>query len=440
MHAAQRRIVSFQPVAVLALGLALLACRPSVAAEAWYKGQTHCHSFWSDGDQFPEMVIDWYKTHGYAFMALSDHRVLMQGERFKDVHDKKRPIPEAVIEACRKRFGPDWVQTRGEGQKRQVRLKTFDEISRQLEEPGKFIMIPNEEIDVKFGLSNVHINAINVGEVLKAVEGTSVADTIERNFLLIDQQAKRLHRPIVGTLNHPSWVHFDIRPEDLIDAPAATTFEVCNAAPGVNYFGDELFPDMERFWDIVNAVRIAEKKLPPLFGIAADDAHRHLVFDDTGANPGRGWIVVRSEELSPNAITEAIGRGDFYASTGVVLDDVQFDAAQGKLCIEIKALPGAKYTTKFFGTRTGFDRATKEVPVPDFKGKAQRLLKKYSDQIGQVLATVEGAAPVYTFQGDELYVRAVVYSDQPAAHPGKNHVQTGMAWCQPVGWKKWLKK
>lgn len=27
----------------------------------WYKGNLHTHTLWSDGDDFPEMVADWYR-------------------------------------------------------------------------------------------------------------------------------------------------------------------------------------------------------------------------------------------------------------------------------------------------------------------------------------------------------------------------------------------
>ena len=50
-------------------------------ATNWYKGNLHTHSYWSDGDEFPEMVMDWYKTHGYQFVSLSDHNLLARGEK-----------------------------------------------------------------------------------------------------------------------------------------------------------------------------------------------------------------------------------------------------------------------------------------------------------------------------------------------------------------------
>ena len=44
----------------------------------WLKGNLHTHSFWSDGDDFPEMIADWYKRHDYHFLGLTDHNVLSE--------------------------------------------------------------------------------------------------------------------------------------------------------------------------------------------------------------------------------------------------------------------------------------------------------------------------------------------------------------------------
>ena len=46
--------------------------------------------------------------------------------------------------------------------------------------------------------------------------------------------------------------------------------------------------------------------------------------------------------------------GDFYASSGVYLNDVR--RAPGELSVEIRAEAGVTYTVQFIGTRQGFDR------------------------------------------------------------------------------------
>ena len=58
------RILSYGSLAVLSFGVTLGAIASAHAADPggrWYKGNTHTHTFWSDGNQFPEMAADWYK-------------------------------------------------------------------------------------------------------------------------------------------------------------------------------------------------------------------------------------------------------------------------------------------------------------------------------------------------------------------------------------------
>src|SRR5688500_1145032 len=52
------------------------------SAAKWWKGNLHTHTFWSDGDDFPDMVANWYKENGYHFLALSDHNIVLDGEKW----------------------------------------------------------------------------------------------------------------------------------------------------------------------------------------------------------------------------------------------------------------------------------------------------------------------------------------------------------------------
>ena len=45
------------------LFIILISCNTDVDEQQWQKGNLHTHSFWSDGDDFPEMIIDWYKKN-----------------------------------------------------------------------------------------------------------------------------------------------------------------------------------------------------------------------------------------------------------------------------------------------------------------------------------------------------------------------------------------
>ena len=66
--------------------MCLFQCSALIGAEArWWKGNTHTHSLWSDGDDYPEMIVDWYKRNGYQFLALSDHNIVQAGERWLEL-------------------------------------------------------------------------------------------------------------------------------------------------------------------------------------------------------------------------------------------------------------------------------------------------------------------------------------------------------------------
>ncbi len=48
----------------------------------YWKGNLHTHSLWSDGNDYPDMIADWYKTHGYQFLALTEHNLLAEGDKW----------------------------------------------------------------------------------------------------------------------------------------------------------------------------------------------------------------------------------------------------------------------------------------------------------------------------------------------------------------------
>ena len=39
----------------------------------WFKANLHCHTTLSDGNMTAAQVKDWYKSHGYSVVAVTDH-------------------------------------------------------------------------------------------------------------------------------------------------------------------------------------------------------------------------------------------------------------------------------------------------------------------------------------------------------------------------------
>jgi hypothetical protein len=397
----------------------------------YWKGNLHTHSFWSDGDDFPEMIADWYKRNGYHFLGLSDHNVLSEGFKWVDLVTPKTNRLEAVQKYVA-RFGQSWVERRTTinektGEPRdQVRVKPLREFRGALEEPGRFLMVPAEEITHSYAKAPVHMNAVNLRDVIKPLDGPNVAETISVNLRQVAEQEKKTGWKMLAFVNHPNF-KWGLRAEDMVHTPELRFFEVFNGHSGVNNYGDEQHASVERMWDIILALRLGKHSWPILYGVATDDAHSYHKWGVGNTNPGRGWIMVRSRHLSPESLLHAMEGGDFYASTGVVLDDVRKEG--GELKLSIRGEAGVTYKTQFIATLRGasFD----STPVVEKDGKQMEVTRVYGPDIGKVVAESESLTPSYRLTGQEYYVRAKVTSSKLHPNPFKQG-DVEMALTQPV--------
>ncbi|MBI4616456.1 MAG: histidinol-phosphatase [Planctomycetes bacterium] len=375
---------------------------------SWYKGNTHTHTLWSDGDAAPEVAADWYKAHGYDFLVLSDHNILSEGERWVPVgEEKKDRVRPGELARLAERFGSEWVETREVERRREMRLKTLAELRAAFEEPGRFLFLQGEEISDRFDGRPIHLGAVNIERLIRPQGGSSVQDVIRRNLEATMREAERSGRPALVHVNHPNFV-WAVTPDDIAQVLEERFFEVHNGHPKVHNEGDEHHPGMEETWDHVLAQRLGVLGGEPLYGLATDDAHNYFADGPQRSNPGRGWIMVRAAALSADDLIRALRAGDFYASSGVDLEDVV--AGPESLTVKIATRPGVSYVTRFVGTRLVDGKIGKE---------------------GEILAESRDARAAYRFAGDELYVRAVVVSDRrrPNGYPGDDIEK---AWVQPV--------
>ncbi len=417
---------------LLALLLLLLpACHaadPAPAAnDRWWKGNLHTHSLWSDGNDFPEVIARWYRDQGYHFLALSDHNVLPDGERWMKIDDVVRRGAREGVARYRAQFGDDVVVRERDG-KQEVRLRPLHEYRGRLEEPGRFLLLPGEEVSASFDKLPIHQNATNPMALIRPQPGGSVRDTMAANLRAILAQAERQDEPLLAHLNHPNF-YFAITAEDVAEVVAERFFEVWNGHPSVHHLGDEQHASIERLWDIANTLRLAQLGREPLYGLGTDDSHHYFAVGPQLSVSGRGWVMVRAAALTPAALLGAMQRGDFYASSGVTLRDVSF--GDGVLRVEVAAEPGERYAIRFMGTRRGCDLRCQ--PVRDAAGKVVRATFRYGDEVGAVLQTSDGPVAEYRLTGDELYVRAVVTSTATVERPLWDG-QPKQAWTQPVGW------
>ncbi|HXX94072.1 MAG TPA: hypothetical protein VEN81_10585, partial [Planctomycetota bacterium] len=186
--------------------LGVVAAAP--ARKPWFRGNTHTHTLWSDGDGAPEAVVAWYKEHGYQFLVLSDHNILAEGDKWVPVLDEKgaRLTPERLAKLV-ERFG-NQVELREKDGRREMRLKRLEELRSGFEEAGKFLLIKGEEITDRFvekpagGTGKaiehpIHHNALNLVNLIKAPGGGSVREVLERVVRAVEEEAARCGRPVL---------------------------------------------------------------------------------------------------------------------------------------------------------------------------------------------------------------------------------------------------
>ncbi|MCP4092851.1 MAG: hypothetical protein GY747_05310 [Planctomycetes bacterium] len=373
---------------------------------AWFKGNTHTHTLWSDGDGAPEVSVAWYRENDYQFLVLSDHNIFQDQERWFPVsEDGKKRLKPAELGQLIEQFGADAVQIREVDGQREMLLLTLSELKERFESNGEFLLIPGEEVTGSYKKHPVHINAVNIAEVIPALQGDSVSDQMNKTMDAIVAHGHEHGLSTLAHLNHPNF-GWGFTWEEVASMRADRFFEVYNGHQGVRNHGDAEHASTEEIWDRANMLRMTELDLPPLFGLATDDAHNY--HGAITSQSGRGWIMVRSESLESNAIVEAMKRGDFYASSGVTLVDVQRGDSEYR--IEIDAQEGVQYTTQFIGGE---------------------VIGEGLNDAGKVLFKTNDNPAIYAYSGKELYVRAVVTSSKDHPNPyAAGDKET--AWTQPI--------
>ena len=385
---------------LLLSGLLLITCKSHETKQlTWYKGNLHTHTYWSDGDEFPEMVLDWYKSKGYDFIGLSDHNTVAQEEKWVVI--QKSPLYETSFQNYLAKFGSDWVEHKNDTGRVQVKLKTFDEYKAKMEGDG-FLIIPSEEISNYVGKIPVHINATNIQELISAPNGNTVAEAMQQSVDAVLKQRQQTGLPMFPHINHPNF-RWAITLEDMISLKGERFFEVYNGHFLVNNYGDSIHMSTETMWDKIN-IAYAKRNQPFMFGLATDDSHNYHQYGSEFANAGRGWVMVQAESLNAGTLIEAMEAGRFYSSTGVSINLVEFE--NNELKIEVAAEEGVSYKIEFIG-----------------------VLKNESE--AHVLNAVNGAEGSFVVTDEYLFVRAKITSSKLQTNPFYDG-DFEVAWTQPV--------
>jgi len=322
----------------------------------WYRGNTHTHTvLCGHADSSPKNVTAWYHDHGYNFLILSEHN------KFID--------PKTVEMPVNKR--------------------------------NDFILIPGVEIT---GKKYVHTTGMNVKNVVPWKYNHEKKSAIIQNHVngAIEAGGQAI-------LNHPNW-HYSIKDNHISPVKKLHMFELFNGHPHVNNTGDHKHESTEKMWD-----QLLSKGMI-MYGVSSDDAHHFKTIHQNKSNPGRGWVMVQSEKLNPEAITLAMLQGNFYASNGVFLKTCK--RGPGMYVLEIDVNQTQKELIASPLLRGKLIDKKKEGYRIEFIGPNGVALKTVNDIVGRF--KINKSIP---------YVRAkVIYT---RTHPKLNKSEEYYAWGQP---------
>lgn len=379
--------------------LLVASCEQDEEKQQWFKGNLHTHTYWSDGDAFPEMVLQWYKSNDYDFLSLTDHNTLQQGEKWKKI--PKSHIYEKAFNDYLQAYGEDWVEYTSDSSGTRVKLKTEDEyLPLFLDE--EFLIIRGEEITDSFDGKPLHMNATNVQEKIEPRHGNSVSDVLQNNINAVLEQREATGVPIMPHINHPNF-GWAVSVEDMKALKGERFFEVFNGHPSVHNYGDSARMSTEQMWDQINIAYI-ERGQPLMYGIATDDSHYYHQFGPQFSNSGRGWVMVNADQLDAATLIEAMEAGQFYASTGVTLNS--YEVENGVIDIDIASEEGVTYRSEIIGVKKGNSNS-------------------------EVIAIHNGNEIEFKVPDDVLFVRVKIVSSRLKENPfEEGDFET--AWTQPV--------
>ncbi|MFO0613110.1 MAG: hypothetical protein U0414_11000 [Polyangiaceae bacterium] len=230
-------------------------------ATSFKKGNVHTHSNVSDGDSSPETVVRWYRDHGYDFLAMTEHHVLL---------DPKLLAP----------------------------LET-----------DTFKLVSGEEITMTGAGKQVHVNGLCIRAAIQGGTYATPRDALDHAIAAVAAQDG------VSIINHPNF-EWALEVDDVRRSEGATLLEVASGHPFVNTAGacdpgSPCRPSHEALWD---AALSAGRDFGP---VAVDDAHKFKPpRQSLEARAGRAWIQVFSSEGDATALCAHLRAGELYASTG----------------------------------------------------------------------------------------------------------------------------
>lgn len=257
-----------------------------------YKANLHCHTDISDGKLSPEEVKEAYKANGYSIVAYTDHDVLVPHPELRD----ENFLPLNSFEA------------------------EFNEIADKFHGLLKtchicFIALDEDNVTMPFfhrtkylgGNTSAHLDKVKFDENLPDFERNYSPECINEAIRIAREKGFFI------TYNHPVWSLE--RYEQYSKYHGMHAMEIYNSSSIVAGYDDcdsHVYDEM-----LLQGHHIG--------CIGADDNHNSQPFDDPKCDSFKAFTVIKADELEYKSVTDALLRGDYYASTGPKIDEIYYE-------------------------------------------------------------------------------------------------------------------
>ncbi|MBR6879970.1 MAG: hypothetical protein IKN14_02665 [Clostridiales bacterium] len=290
-----------------------------------FKANLHSHSVLSDGKKTPEELVEMYREKGYSILAVTDHEY--PADHTDLTTDDMLMITgyEAYIrpsKICRfNRFAPE------------IHLNLI------ARDPHNTGIVCYDPVCFKYMPLAKQVKAPHYGRIGRRKFTVPYINRFIR--------AANEHGYLVS-LNHPCWSMQDT--EDLKRLEGLWSLEIFNTASMKLSGYAENMPVYD------SLLRYGKTKL---YCHGSDDNHNTGPLDDPMSDSFGAWTMVICEELSYGSVIEALEKGNFYASTGPVINRLEFEDGKAYVeCTDAKRIT-MHMTPKY--SKTVYDREGKTI-------------------------------------------------------------------------------
>ncbi len=262
----------------------------------FYKANLHSHSTVSDGKWTPEEMKQRYMDEGYSIVAYTDHHVFvphndLTDEHFLALNGYEMDVPED---------------------------RPWDEYAKTCH--FCLIALDRDRVEQRLYHDSVFIDQ-NADRVVLDRTHAPIKRRYDPAFISALMEEARADGFFV-TYNHPVWSLEDSR--DFLGYHGMHALEIINYGGIAAGYDDKV----GYIYDIL--LRDGRE----LYCVGADDNHNLFPIDHPRCDSFGGFTMICAERLDYASITQAMLRGDMYASEGPLIHELYYDTEDGRIHIK----------------------------------------------------------------------------------------------------------